>query len=303
MSPGSRPSVAHQRSRTPCLWAIVSTSPNPCQMSAWRATQAQRLLLAAAADEHRDLPGRRRVEPAARRASMRGRASAERRRGAAGRAELVAVLVVVLLEPAGADAEDEPAAADVVDGAGHVGEQVGVAVAVARDERADLDPVGLLGPRAEHRPALEVLAVGVAVQGVEVVPVEHDVDADLLGRGDHVAGCRSSRHAGAGSGFRCARAGSRPAGGSSSSHSCGCTLRGRRRSHPRSPSLNFPIPAQIAQSAEHFTRNEKVEGSIPSLGWLQKAAVDPLVHQDLLGAACARCSLRSHRGARAVPCT
>ena len=78
----------------------------------------------------------------------------------AGRAELVAVLVVVALEPARADAEDEPAVADVVDGARHVGEQLRVAVAVAGDQRADLDPLGGLGPRREGGPALEVGAVG-----------------------------------------------------------------------------------------------------------------------------------------------
>ena len=53
-------------------------------------------------------------------------------------AELVAELVVVALEPAGADAEDQPAARDVVDGAGHVGQQLRVAVAVAGHERAEL---------------------------------------------------------------------------------------------------------------------------------------------------------------------
>ena len=96
-------------------------------------------------------------------------------------AELVAVLVVVLLEPARADPEDQPPAGDVVDGAGHVGQQLGVAVAVAGDQRADLDPAGLLGPGAEHRPALEVLALGFAVEREEVVPVERDVDAQVLG--------------------------------------------------------------------------------------------------------------------------
>ena len=85
------------------------------------------------------------------------------------------------LEPARPDAEDQPAVAHVVDGAGHVGEQFGVAVAVAGDQRADLDAAGLLGPGAEHRPALEVLAVGVAVERIEVVPVEDHVDADVLG--------------------------------------------------------------------------------------------------------------------------
>jgi hypothetical protein len=94
-------------------------------------------------------------------------------------AELVAVLVVVALEPAGPDAEDEATAADVVDGARHVGEQLGVAVAVAGHERADLDPAPSgLRPGAEHRPALEVLPVGLAVQREEVVPVEDDVDPE-----------------------------------------------------------------------------------------------------------------------------
>jgi len=104
-----------------------------------------------------------------------------------GSAEVVAALGVVALEPARADAEDEPAAGDVVDGAGHVGQQFGFAVAVAGDQRADLDAAGGLGPGAEHGPAFEVRAVGPAVEGEEVVPVEDDVDADVLGGGDGVA--------------------------------------------------------------------------------------------------------------------
>ena len=53
-----------------------------------------------------------------------------------------------------------PPAADVVDGAGHVGQQLRVAVAVARRRGAELDAVGLLGPRREQRPALECLPSG-----------------------------------------------------------------------------------------------------------------------------------------------
>ena len=68
----------------------------------------------------------------------------------------------------------------MVDGSRHVGEQVRVAVAVARHERADLDPRGRLRPRAEHRPALEVLTVRITIQGIEVIPVEDDVGAELL---------------------------------------------------------------------------------------------------------------------------
>ena len=58
---------------------------------------------------------------------------------APGGAEVIAVLGVVALEPARADSEDEPAVADVIDGAGHVGQQFGIAVAVARHQGADLD--------------------------------------------------------------------------------------------------------------------------------------------------------------------
>src|SRR5690606_15510148 len=117
---------------------------------------AQGLPLPAAPDEDRDVAGRGGVEPLPPAADPRQRLG-EVREPRAGGAELVAVLGVVALEPAGADAEDETAAADVVDGPRHVGEQVGVAVAVARDERPDLRAARLLGPRAQHRPALEVL--------------------------------------------------------------------------------------------------------------------------------------------------
>src|SRR5690606_18664733 len=48
-------------------------------------------------------------------------------------------------------------------------------------ERSELHPARLLGDRAEHRPGLEVLAVGVAVEREEVVPVEDHVDAEVFG--------------------------------------------------------------------------------------------------------------------------
>src|ERR1700759_5244673 len=49
-------------------------------------------------------------------------------------AEVVTVSGVVLFVPAGAEAEDDAAPADVVDGARHVGEQVRIAIADAGDE-------------------------------------------------------------------------------------------------------------------------------------------------------------------------
>ena len=71
--------------------------------------------------------------------------------------------------------------ADVVDGAGHVGEQVRVAIRVARDERAETRVARFGGEGREQRVGLEVLGVGIAVQGIEVVPDPDAVDSELVG--------------------------------------------------------------------------------------------------------------------------
>ena len=97
-------------------------------------------------------------------------------------AELVPVLVVVAFGPSRTGAEDEPPARDVIERARHVGLQVGVSIAVAADEAAELDALGLLGPRAQHRPRLIVRTVGIARQREEVVPREDDVDAERAPR-------------------------------------------------------------------------------------------------------------------------
>ena len=55
------------------------------------------------------------------RCSIRGIAAARPSRRCPARAERIAVFVEVLLPPAGADAQDEPSTADVIDGAGHRG--------------------------------------------------------------------------------------------------------------------------------------------------------------------------------------
>jgi hypothetical protein len=68
----------------------------------------------------------------------------------------------------------------VIHRARHIGEQIGIAVAAAGDQRTDLDPFGLLGPGAEHRPAFEMRAVVVAAERIEVIPVEGDIDARVL---------------------------------------------------------------------------------------------------------------------------
>ena len=115
------------------------------------------------------------------RASIRGSASSSARQAGPDGPELVAVLVEVALEPAGADPEDRPPAGDVVDRAVGVGEVLGVAVGVADHQRAELDALGDLGHRPEHGQRLEVVALRVAPEREEVVPVEEAVDAELLG--------------------------------------------------------------------------------------------------------------------------
>ncbi len=186
MSAKSRPSRAQCSFRTAILWSRSAPWTKVCQMSACRATKPERLLLAAAADEDGDGAGGGRVELGPALLDDR-KGLGERVETSSGSAELVAVLGVVTLEPARPDAEDEAAVADVVDGAGHVGQQLRVAIAIAGDERTELDPAGLLRPRREHGPALEVGPIGVAVERIEVVPVEEDVDAHLLRRRHGVA--------------------------------------------------------------------------------------------------------------------
>ena len=146
----ARVAADRRRSARParaCLWAIVSASPKPCQMFACWATSLRVFF----SPPPPISTGMSRVGfglSLAQRCLDPRQRLAEGVQPAAGGTELVAVLVVVALEPARTDAEDQPAVADVVDGAGHVGEQVGVAVGVAGDQRADLDPLGRLGPGA-----------------------------------------------------------------------------------------------------------------------------------------------------------
>ena len=96
-------------------------------------------------------------------------------------AELVAVFVVVLLEPPSSDAENEPAIADVVDRSRHVRQQLRVAIGVTGHQGAELDTMRLLRPGSQHRPALEVLALRIAREREKVVPGEDHVHARLLG--------------------------------------------------------------------------------------------------------------------------
>ena len=137
-------------------------------------------LLAAATDQDRNVSHRRGMQSTEALHDHRQRLL-EPAQAIGSRAELVPVLVVVALEPTRADAEDEAAVADVVDRAGHVGEQVRVPVRVARDERAETRVARFGGQRREQRVGLEVLGVRVAVEGIEVVPDPDAVDTELVG--------------------------------------------------------------------------------------------------------------------------
>jgi hypothetical protein len=73
----------------------------------------------------------------------------------------VAVTVdgVILFVPTGSEAKDESAAADVIDGARHVGEQVGVADPDPGNEHADLWSPRDLAPSGQGGPAFEIVDV------------------------------------------------------------------------------------------------------------------------------------------------
>ena len=61
--------------------------------------------------------------------------------------------------PTGAHAEDEAAAAELIDLGGHAGEEGGVAEGHGGDERAEADAAALLGDHGERDEGLECIAV------------------------------------------------------------------------------------------------------------------------------------------------
>ena len=93
---------------------------------------------------------------------------------------------VLGLVPAGAEPEDEPAAAHLLDRRRHLRDQPGRMERGAGDERAELDTLGDRRQRGEHRPDLPRPALLTAVAAVEQVVAEPDrVEALLLGRAGH----------------------------------------------------------------------------------------------------------------------
>ncbi len=162
-----------------CLW-ITESMPYVCVLR----DDSQGHLLATAPDQDRQVSNGLWIELGEAVLDDRHRGVESHQPSTCG-PELIAVFVVVLLEPAASDSEDQPAAGDHIDGPGHVRKQLGVPIAVAGDERTDLDVLCRFCPCAEHGPALEVLTdirVRIAaIEWVEVVPVVEHVDAELLG--------------------------------------------------------------------------------------------------------------------------
>ena len=162
------------------MCAITSGAPNACQVSAHWATSRSMTFSPPPPIRTgiRPRTGGGLSSPESRVDHRQG--IAERLQAGDRRAELVAVLGVVALEPARAQPEDQASARDVVDRARHVGQQVRVAVGVAGHERAEVDALRGLRHRGQQAPALEVRAVGIAEQRVEVIPCEERVGARVV---------------------------------------------------------------------------------------------------------------------------
>ena len=99
--------------------------------------------------------------------------------------EGVAVGLILLLVPAGADAEVEASVAQHVDGRGHLSEQSWGPVAVAGHHLAYAHPGGLAGQGRRGYPALEIGFQGGRGHGVEVVVQPYGVEPEPFGFGPH----------------------------------------------------------------------------------------------------------------------
>ena len=99
----------------------------------------------------------------------------------------VAVGAELGLVPAGAEAEDEPAATQLVDRGGLLGEQGGVVEVRAGDERPELDPRRRGGDRGQERPRLPRAAGRPVLPAIEEVLADPDgVEPEVLDRAGHV---------------------------------------------------------------------------------------------------------------------
>ena len=95
--------------------------------------------------------------------------------------------VVLQLEPAGAQPEDQPPAADVIDRGRHFGDDRGVAIRIAGHQQADLEPLGLGGERGQQRPAFQTRTGRIGEDRQKVVEPEGAVVAEFVGLQPQVA--------------------------------------------------------------------------------------------------------------------
>ena len=100
------------------------------------------------------------------------------------------------LEPAAAEPEDRPAAADLVDGRRELRGQARVAERVRRDEEAEPGAARHRRDGRERRPALELRVAGVALVGQEVVVDPEVVRAARPRPSARPRGATASRSAG-----------------------------------------------------------------------------------------------------------
>src|SRR5712691_549795 len=100
------------------------------------------------------------------------------------------VLVVIALEPSCSEAEHEPAARQLIDGARLIGDEIRISISDRTDHGADLGSFGVDRRGRQQRPALELVAVGVAVEWKEVIPEPDAVHAKLVGPAPRVAQLR-----------------------------------------------------------------------------------------------------------------
>ena len=98
----------------------------------------------------------------------------------AGRRQVDAVPPVLILVPAGPDAEDQSTPADVIDGHGLLQQHDRMPEGVARDERADADPRCLRRDGGQQRPCLVHRRPRPAIGVDEVVDEPAVIEPELL---------------------------------------------------------------------------------------------------------------------------
>src|SRR5712691_9021201 len=89
---------------------------------------------------------------------------------------------VFLLEPAGADSEDEPASGSVIQSHSHFGEKCRVAICIARYEQANFDSARLHCQSRQANPSFKARSGWIAENGKEMIKCECGVVAGLVNR-------------------------------------------------------------------------------------------------------------------------